>query len=357
MACIGGACLPAPVVLAQAPACGVARLALAGDRVYWTETATGAVRSVAVASPGTSAPVATNQMAPGPITTDDVAVYWSNAGDGTIMHAPLAGAVDGGAADAGATDGGATDGGAQPLLTAPAPAKGLLASGGALYFTSGPSTLVVPRTGGTPTTLATFAQPCRNSFPVALALDPTYVYQTDTLSQYVSRVRIDGTQMVVNPCADAGAAMIAAPQTVTHSQGELFLEAIYVAGSEVVWADRASVNANVVAPAIVPSSRNVAGSAGSNPITGFVVSGSSVYFGEGVGDPGSTPMPTDDTIQIAPFGGPDAGSDGTSGQVIAVGQHAASSFAADATHVYWSTHVPSTTPGAADDCKIVSLAK
>jgi hypothetical protein len=355
-ACINGVCMPAPVVLARAPGCGAARLALAGGRVYWTENATGAVRSLAASGPGTPALVASNQMTPGPITADDVAVYWSNAGDGTIMKAPLASGagVDGGATDAGATDAGAADGGvAPPLLTLSVPAKGLLASGGFLYYSSGTSTLRVARGGGSPATLASFAT-CRTSYPFALALDPDYVYQTDMLSQFVTRLRNDGTQLVTNPCVDAGAAQIAAPETLSHSQGELYLDAIYFAGGEVIWVDRATVNAKVPG---ATSSRDVSGSAGSNPITGFVVSGPSVYFAEGGQSGTTTPAPTDNTIQIARLGNPDAGDDTTLGQVIALGQPGASSFAADDTHVYWSTHAPSATAGAPDDCQIVSLAK
>ena len=58
----------------------------------------------------------------------------------TIMKA-RARAAD---ADGGADDGGA-DGGVQPLLTAPAVVNGLLASGGFVYYTSGPSTLQASR--------------------------------------------------------------------------------------------------------------------------------------------------------------------------------------------------------------------
>jgi hypothetical protein len=354
--CIAGACLPTPIVLASAPGCGVAQLALAGGSVYWTESATGLVRSVAIASPGTPALVASKQMMPGPIATDDVAVYWSNAGDQTIMAAPLPG-VDGGAADGGATDGGAADGGAdggaaQPLLTAPAAAKGVLASGGFVYYTSGPSTLRVARTGGTPTTLASFAT-CRLSTPVALALDATYVYQTDSISQFITRAKNDGTQLGNNPCvaADAGAPQIAVPETVSHSQGELYTGAIYRAGDEVVWADHTNIYAKLVAGAV--TSREVANSAGANIVTGFVVTGANVYLAEGV-DP--VAGPTSYTVQVAPLGTPDGG-DTPMGAIIAVGQTNASSFAADATRIYWTTHAPSATAGAPDDCQIVSLPK
>jgi hypothetical protein len=353
-ACVGGACLPAPVVLAGAPGCGAARLALAGGRVYWTEHATGVVRSVAVTSPATPSLVASNQLTPGPIAADDVAVYWSNDGDGTIMKASLAAAVgvDGGASDAGPADGGAADGGAAPLLTPPAPPKGLLATGGFLYYDTGPSTLRVARTGGTPTTLATFAT-CKMSTPVALAVDATYVYQTDTLSQFITRARNDGTQLVANPCvaADAGAPQIAAPETLSHSQGELYLGALYRAGDEVVWADHTNIYAKLVEGAI--TSREVANSAGENIVTGFVVTGASVYLAEGV-DP--VAGPTSYTVQVAPLGTPDGG-DTPVGAIVAVDQMNASSFAADATRVYWTTHTPSATAGAPDDCQIVSLAK
>ncbi|HVU49530.1 MAG TPA: hypothetical protein VHL80_02525 [Polyangia bacterium] len=342
--------MPAPVVLARVPGCGAARLALAGGLVYWTESATGVVRSLAVTSPG-GAPttLAASQMNPGPIASDGTAVYWSNAGDKTIMAAPLGGS-DGGATDGGGSDGGGADGGAQPLLTAPDVVDGLLASGGFVYYTAGPSTLRVPRSGGAPLTLASFAG-CKMSLPYALALDTDYVYQTDQLSQYITRARNDGTQLVTNPCADAGAAQIAAPETVSHSQGELYLDAIYRAGDEVIWADHTNVYAKV--PGAI-SGREVATSAGANKVTGFVVTGASVYLGEGADQ---QPGPSSDTIQVAPLGTPDGGDDIPEGRIVAVGQHAAGSFAADATHVYWTTHTPSATAGAPDDCAIVSLAK
>jgi hypothetical protein len=334
-------------VLAHAPGCGAARLALAGGNVYWTESATGAVKALAMASAG-GAPLtlATGQKTPDPIATDGTAVYWGNDGDMTIMKAPLAG----GATDGGATDGGATDGGVQPLLTAPSLVKGLLASGGFVYYTSGPATLRVANTGGAPLSLATFAD-CRVTEPVALALDTDYLYQTDKFSQYITRLRNDGTQLITSPCPDAGTTQIARPETISHSQGELYLDAIYRAGDEVIWADHTNIYAKIPGP---PSSREVANSAGANVVTGFVVTGANVYFAEGA-DP--VPGPTSDTIQIAPLGVPDSGADTPLGQVIAVGQHSASSFVADATRVYWSTHTPSATAGTPDDCAIVSLAK
>jgi hypothetical protein len=322
---------------------------LAGGTLYWTERATGAVKKLAVASPaGTPTLVATNQPSPGPIAADDTAVYWSNEGDRTIRTAPVAG-------DGGASDGGASDGGAAPLLTAPQVVSALLASDGVLYYSAGSGTYQVPRTGGSPTTLASFAT-CRPSTPGALALGGAYLYQTADLLQFITRERTDGTQLGNNPCvaADAGAPQIAIPETVTHTQGALVLDALYVAAGEVVWADHGWVAAKTVASLTQATSRDVALSAGSNNITGFVVTGASIYLGES-DDPGAGP--TAHTIQVAPFGAAGVGDEAPSGTVVATDQRGARSFVADATHVYWATHTPSATSGAPDDCAIVSLAK
>lgn len=346
--CVDGACLPAPAVLARISGCGAARLALAGDTLYWTEHATGAVKKLALAGDAaTPALVASGQMSPGPITADDTAVYWSNDGDHTIRAVPVGGA---------AVDGGAPDGGgATPLLTAPAAVDGLLASGGVLYYSADTSTYKVARTGGASTTLATFPT-CRGTQPRALALGGDYIFQTDTLLQFITRARTDGTQAGSNPCvaADAGAPQINIPETVSHSQGQLLLDALYVAAGEVVWADHGTVSAKSTGVPTQAMSRQVATTTGSNSITGFVVAGASVYFGEGDDvDPG----PTVDTIQVAPLGPIEGGADTPSGTVLATGQHGASAFVADATHVYWVTRAPAATARAPDDCTILSLAR
>jgi hypothetical protein len=367
--CIDGACLPAPVVLARAPGCGAARLALGGGALYWTERATGVVKTLPLANTAptpTPTLVAVDQMSPGPITADEAAVTWSNDGDRTIRMAPMGGAsVDGGASDAPAADGGSPDGGVSeggvsagggiPLLTAPAVVNGLLASGDVLYYSAGASAYQVPRAGGASTTLATFAT-CRASRPAALAVGGDYLFQTDFLLQFITRERTDGAQLGANPCvaADAGAPQIAVPETVTHSQGALLLDALYVAAGEVVWADHSTVTAKTVAFTAQTMSRGVTSSAGSNSITGFVVTGASVYLGESDDVSGG---PTAHTVQVAPLGGADGGADTPAAKVVATGQPGASSFVADATHVYWVTHEPSVTAGAPDDCAIVSLAK
>jgi hypothetical protein len=353
-ACIDGACLPAPVQLAAVPGCGAAHLVLSGGNVVWTERATGAVRSLAVASPGgTPTTIATAQMLPGPLTADDAAIYWANEGDKTIMKAPL-----GGAAPA-------------ALLTAPAVVSGLLASGGTVYYGAGPSSYRVESTGGASTTIMTFAT-CRTSRPGALAVDLDHLYQTDFNQQLLTRGKLDGTQMANDPCtADPTTApKIPAPETITHTQGELLLDTIAVSSGQVIWADGSSLDAKPVTGG-TQNAQTLALSAGGFPITGFVISGSSIYLGE-TSDP-----PTDstaNTIEVGPLAPGDGGATGA--QVIAQGQRGATQFAADATNVYWVTKTPpavtavdgsSCTTDAfqvccgtvcvANDCAIMKLAK
>lgn len=338
---------PAPVVLARAPGCGAARLAIAGDTLFWTERATGLVKKVSVAG-GTPAVVASAQASPGAITADDEAVYWGDEGDRTIRTsrrtAPLDGA-DGGVEDAGAPG--------APLLTAAAPVTALLADDDVLYYSAGTSTYVVPRAGGVSSTLATFAT-CRPNTPGAIAAGGAYVYETADLLQFIVRLRADGTQLGNNPCvsADAGAPQINLPETVSHTQGALLLDALAVANGEVVWADHGFISAKTTGALAQATSRDVALSAGSNVITGFVVAGSRIYLGES-DDPGAGP--TAHTIQVAPFGAAGTDAETPTATVVATGQVGARSFAADATHVYWVTHTPSATSGAPADCAIVGL--
>jgi hypothetical protein len=327
---------PAPVLLARIPGCGDARLALSGGKVLWTERATGLVRSLAPSGAATPMTIAINQNLPGPIAADDTNVYWANEGDKAIMKAPIAGA-----------------GAAAPLLTAPAIVGGLVASGGTLYYGAGPSTFKVAAAGGAPTTLMTFAV-CRQPTDVgALALDVDHLYQTDHNNQYLTREKIDGTQLLNNQCATdpTTAPQIMAPNVISHSQGSLLFDALAVANGEIVWADNSNLNAKVVAGDNTVGSRNVGHTLNNKPITGFAVGGTKIYFGESndpVADPGG------DDIEVTPFDPGEAGADDP--VIVAHGQHNATSFVADATHLYWVTHAPALADGGADECAIMSLA-
>jgi hypothetical protein len=287
-----------------------------------------------------------NQMSPGPITADDAAVYWSNDGDLTIMKRPLS--------PGDATDGGVSlDGGATvPFLTAPAVVSALLAGGGFVYYGAGPGMFKVASAGGAPLTLASFAVACKSSYSTTFAVDADHLYQTDFFQQFVTRERIDGTQLAKNPCSVTATTMpmVNVPDTISHSQGDILFDAIAVVGGNVIWADSSNVYSKPVDGSMTLGAPLIVSTAGSNAITGFVVSGTSVYIGEGDNSGAGG-----NAIEVAPLDPGDAGE--TQATALAAGQPNPSQLVADATHVYWVTHTPSATAGAADDCAIMSLAK
>jgi hypothetical protein len=130
------------------------------------------------------------------------------------------------------------------------------------------------------------------------------------------------------------------------------MDALAVVGSELVWADSSNINAKAVTGNNSTSGRFVAATLGANAITGFVVAGGSVYFGESSNPPG---VDTGDAIEVAPLEPGEAGP--ADARIVATGQKNASQFAADATHVYWVTRTPSEAGAGGDDCALVRLAR
>jgi hypothetical protein len=310
--------LPAPVVFATAPGAGTVHLILAGASVYWTERATGSVKKLATNDPGgTPTVVAMSQPLPGPLAADDANVYWANEGDKSIRKAPLAG------------------GAASSVVTAPDVVSGLVARAGTLYFGAGASAYEVPVAGGAPTTLMTFL-PCRTSRTGALAIDADHLYQTDYNLEFLTREKLDGTQAIDDRCAadPTTAPKVAAPDVITHSQGELFEDALVVVDGRLIWADGANLVARTVTG--TNGATTLASSVDGNPITGFAVAGARLYFAEG----GPTPADgTGDAIELASLDFADLADGGAPGEakVVAAGQRNASELAASATHLFWVT--------------------
>jgi hypothetical protein len=331
--CVLRACQPTPVRMAAMPRCGVAHLVVGGATLYWTESATGVVKSLAAASPG-GAPtvIASSQSTPGVLAVDDTNVYWANDGDMSIMKAPIAG------------------GAPTPLPVAPDLVSGIVASGGTVYYGAGASTYALPPASTTPKTLMTFAS-CRTSHTGAIALDVDHLYQTDYINLFLSRERIDGAQAVTSPClTDASVPpQIAAPTTISHSQGELFQGALVVVDGELVWADNSNLYGKPVDGTTATGAPTLATTANAGIVTGFTVSGPSIYLGESGANEG-----TGDTVEVAPLDPGDAGTGIAT--IVATTSGVVSELAADAAHVYWVVTSSATDAGAAD-CAIMSLAK
>jgi hypothetical protein len=330
--CVVGACQAKPVQVATMPGCGVAHLVVGGPTLYWTERATGVVKSLATTNPGgTPTLVAQGQSMPGALAVDDTNVYWTNDGDFSLAKAPTAG------------------GAATPLPTAPALVSGMVANAGTLYYGAGASTYALTPASATPKTLMTFAA-CKLSHTGAIALDVDHLYQTDYLNLFLSRERIDGTQAINDPCPTDAAAppQIAAPTTISHSQGELFQGALDVVGGEVVWADNSNLYGKPVDGTTATGAPTLATTANAGIVTGFVVRGPNIYLGESGANEG-----TGDTVEVAPLDPGDAGTGIAT--IVATTSGAVNELAADATHVYWV--VTSSVDGGDANCAIMSLAE
>jgi hypothetical protein len=307
-----------PTALVTAPGCGSINLVVAGSVLYWTEKAKGTVNSMPTAG-GATASVATAQMMPGPIAVDATTVYWANDGDKSIMKKPLSG------------------GAAAAVIPATADVvNALLVDNGTLYIGRGLDALKIPTAGGTVTQLS--HSPMGDlGRPGAFALDATHLYQTELDHVAISRELLNGMQMGFLEGGTMTQAL--APDRIAVSQGSLVTDAIAISGANVIWANGTSIEAHGTDANEHVQAFAIATSAGYNPITGFVISGNTLYLGES-----SDNNVEKIALSLVPVA--DGGATPTAA-VIATKQMTPSQFAADATSLYWRT----------DDCKIMKLAK
>jgi hypothetical protein len=315
-----------PRQLASAPGCGSIKLVVGSGTLFWTEKATGAVKSVPTTG-GSTTVIATNQMSPGPIAVDATSVFWVNGGNKTIMKKALAG----GAATVFvvATTVGEVLGGENDI-------NALLVDKGTLYFGRYIYALKVPTNGGMMPKVIGRSPESDVGKPGAFAIDATHLYQTELDHLAVTRETLDGNQMGLLEGRMTRQPL--APDRIGISRAGLLLDAIAVVSGNVIWADNNKIETMPVDALENESLAAIATSAGYNPITGVVVSGTTIYLGESSNNNvESAPLPTNPD--------PDAGA--PEATVIATNQMSPSQFAADDTNIYWRTA----------DCRIMKLAK
>jgi hypothetical protein len=261
---------------------------------------------------GAATVLASGQMSPGAIAADAGAVYWIT-NRLAIATRPRAG---GGVSVLVAPTMVVEDAGGENDINA------LLADGTSLYYSRYTAAFKLP-VGAVKPTLLGRSPAADLGQPFAFALDGDHLYQTEYFHKAVTRETLDGKQeglledrMTMAPWA---------PDRIAVSQGSLLEEAIARWGDSVVWANgptilRKAVTESEKAPALAVTSTMSGGD-----VTGFVVSGDVVYFGEANGN----------TIQKAslPMGAP---------VVVAEDQLNPRRFVADADGIYWRT----------DDCAI-----
>ncbi|HVZ75583.1 MAG TPA: hypothetical protein VHJ20_24590 [Polyangia bacterium] len=303
-----------PVELASGSGCGGLDLYVSGGVVYWTERLTGTVKSVPTRG-GSTTVLATGQIAPGAITADVLSIYWVSGN--AIMKKAIAGGA--------------------PTLFVPATTEpenlggenainALLADAGTLYYGRYIYAYSIPIGGGMKTPLLASPEQDRGK-PGAFALDATHLYQTEMGHGAISRETLDGMQ---NGLTETGAMQPLAPDRIAVSVMHLLTDAISVVDGKVIWAAGPNINSKFVDQNEFVTAGLEATSMAGNDITGFVISGDVIYFGESVTN----------TVQMAPLltGIP---------TVIATNQTNAGQFHADDKNVFWRT----------DECRIVRYSK
>lgn len=305
---------PEPIQLATGSHCGEVRLVVRGGNVYWTERGSGLVKSVPTAG-GPTTVIAHGQASPGAIAVDESSIFWV-AGDAVMRRA-----IKGGAATVfiKATSVPEVLGGENDI-------NALLADRGELFFSRFTMTLKTPVEGGAPMKIGRSPDADMGK-AAAFAIDATHLYQTELDHRAVSRERLDGMQ---EGLLEGGATAMLAPDRIAVSQGELLEDAIGVVDGRVIWANGITIHGKAVEALEKENSVALTSSLGGNAITGFVVSGGAIYFGEAV----------ENAVERAPL-------DTGVATVIAKNQWNPRQLAADGDAIYWHT----------DDCKVMKLPK
>jgi hypothetical protein len=342
-ACINGKCGKSPTALvAAATGCsGVLvkgangnpdvtasiRLAFDGGKIYWTDPGHGTVKSIATTG-GASTSLASGEMMPTWLVVNGTSVYWVDSGNNTIRVS--------------------TGGAAPTTLVTMAPASpdgglgaetegihGIAVSpdGNTLYFSAGTDVYKVPKGGGAVVGVG-YSEGPRHGIPSALAVDTKYVY-------YPTNVNGNVEVMSLTSMCDVAAATSAEPTCPlrqARSQSPLLLDAIYVRGDKLSWANGAavrvgSVSAKFDAGVNGAQGDDYASTSNAGNITGFALGTANAYFGEdGFIERASNPPYA---VGMTP-----------NAVVIARKQPNPSSLAVDGTNVYWTT----------DNCDIQMIA-
>jgi hypothetical protein len=312
-ACELGACTPPPTeVVAAAAGCGGISLAVAGGTLYWASMMTGTIQSQAAG--GTPTMVATGQMGPKSLQVHGDALFWMNTGTNEVMSVPLTGGTP-----------------AAIVTTAMImdTTNGLggytvSADGLTLYFADGVTIYSMPVAGGA----ATEVGHEDSGIPKALAVEGDLIaFPADVNGDVDVMTIVEGTPAV---CAsdDSTTAVNLNCARIARSQGALNLEAIFLVDGNAYWGNQSAFQTSSAA---MPTGFNEVvanGSPDSSKLTSFTVFGTTSYFADDEGNVFSAPL----MINATP-------------KKLGRAQMGITSFAADATTVYWAN----------EDCSIQSM--
>lgn len=274
-------------------------LAVSKGTLYFTDAAHGSIKSVPVAG-GAATDVVTGQKEPNAIAIDDAGtLYWSNtsatvAADNTLMMKPTGGAatkiadVSQATAATGSTN----------------IAKSIALDGkGSFYFAARSELLKVEaKANAVPLKIGTFS-----GLPTSIVVAPTRVFTTLATANAVEwRSPDPATSGCTDPITRPEAVDGETPEqklarvngsgcAFSQSVGNLFFEALSLAGTNILFIDGTSIQiADTTVPATMTAMRKqVAATDSFDPISGFTNTATTVYFGEsstGIVEKAALPM-------------------------------------------------------------------
>jgi streptogramin lyase len=308
-----------PIELTRAAVCEGVELAVRDGTLYWTDSGAGTVNSMPAEGPGDGGVfdvLVVDQVKPGKIVADATSIYWITDLAQSIARRPrVAGRVEQFVTPTllPVVEGGEND------------INALLVDDVWLYFGRHIRAFKVPTAGLVAPMMIGKSPGEDDGRPSAFAADNTYLYQTEALHNAVTRVTTDGHQ---EGKLETGALAPFAPDRIAVSQGSLLLNTIALWRQNVVWANGPTIFRKPTGDLEDKPSFQVTTTAGGGDVSGFVVFGDAIYFGE-LGS---------DRLQRATL--PTGTATG-----VASGQGSARRFVADSNAIYWST----------DDCAIMRL--
>lgn len=306
----------APESMVMVPGCGSIELAVRDGTLFWTEAGAGIVASMPTTSRVAYDVLVSDQTEPGKIAVDATSIYWiTDKAQVIARRARAGGAVE---VFVPPTQLPVVEGGENDI-------NALLIDGSTLYFGRYIRAYKVPTVGDVAPVMIGKSPGEDDGRPSAFAADATHLYQTEDLHRAVSRVTVDGHQ---EGMLEKGVTAPFAPDRIAVSQGSLLLDTIALWKRSVIWANGSTIFRKGTGDLEDKLSLRVTDTAGGGDVSGFVVVGDAIYFGE-VGS---------DSLQRATL---PAGA----ATVVATGQTTPRRFVADADAIYWRT----------DDCAIMRL--
>ncbi len=307
--CNAGKCGAKPsLVQASAAGCGALHLALAANVLYWTNTVAGSVSRSAIGSTVVSK-ISSTEKAPGLIQGSADSVYWIDHGTNHSLVRSVSGATP------------------QTLYVAPVPYTSAYEAGainglavttdGSVYFSMYKSVYKI--TGGTGAPVEVGHE--QSGIPHALYVDESQhslAYPTDINGDV--DVMTLGTTPAVCAWQESTTPTTANCVRAAQGQGGLFLDAVFLSGSNAFWAEYTSIEA---ASTVAGDNHNfhvTSGSSSAARYTAFSFSNGSAYFVDDTGFVGSSPL-----LESAV------------GKGLARDQQGATSIVADTTNAYWAT--------------------